>query len=68
MKKQITEAQQKKLKKLNDELCELWECLTPSEKSRKSIFTKFHELQVQIKNSQKRKQTTTKEDKNDQSS
>jgi len=48
MKKQITEIQQMKLKKLNDELRELWESLTPSEKERRSVFNKFLDLQKQI--------------------
>lgn len=48
MKKQITEIQQMKLKKLNEELLELWESLTPSEKERRAVFNKFLDLQKQI--------------------
>jgi uncharacterized coiled-coil protein SlyX len=48
MKKQITEIQQMKLKKLNEELRELWESLTPSEKERRVVFNKFLDLQKQV--------------------
>lgn len=48
MKTQITETQQIKLKKLSEEFRELWESLTPSEKKRRTVFSKFLELQRQI--------------------
>lgn len=48
MKKQITEIQNMKLKKLNDELSEVWESLTQSEKERSIVFNKFLDLQRQI--------------------
>ena len=48
MKKQTTEIQQMTLKKLNEELLELWESLTPSEKERRTVFNKFLDLQKQL--------------------
>ncbi len=48
MKKQITENQNIKLTKLEDELRALWELLTSSERERHSVFKKFLELQKQV--------------------
>ena len=48
MKKPIIEKQKINLLKLEDELREAWEMLTPSEKERRSVFNKFLELQKQV--------------------
>ena len=48
MNKQIAENHHMKLKKLNEELCELWDLLTPSEKLRRLVSNKFLDLQTQI--------------------
>ncbi len=54
MKTKPNEQQKSKLKKLNDELRELWETLTPSEQERRIIFYKFFKLQKQIRAIQNR--------------
>lgn len=63
MKNQTTEKQNNKLKKLDDELRELWETLTPSEKNRRYIFNKFLELQKQLQAIQQRNQNLEKGNK-----
>lgn len=60
MKNQTTENQNNKLKKMDEELRELWETLTPSEKNRRSIFNKFLELQKQLQAIQQRNQNLEK--------
>ncbi len=45
MKNQNSENQKLKLSKIEEELRELWECLSPSEQKRRSVFYKFYELQ-----------------------
>ena len=61
MKNQITEDQELKLKKLEDELRELWETLTPSEKGRRLIFSRYLELQRLVQAIKKRNQFLKKE-------
>lgn len=56
MKKQITENQNRKLTKLEDELHALWELLTSSEKERNSVFNKFLELQKRAQGIRQRNQ------------
>jgi len=66
LKKQITENQNIKLNKLEEELRELWESLTPSEQERRAVFCKFHELQKLIQAVQNRNSILNKKEiKND---
>lgn len=62
MKKQITEIQHMKLTKLNEQLRELWESLTPSEKERRIVFNKFLDLQKQIQAVQRKNQISNEKE------
>ena len=68
MRRQITEIQQMKLNKLNDELRELWEALTPSEKQRRTVFNRFFDLQMQVQCLRIENNKLIEKDKNDNSS
>jgi len=68
MKNQITENQFKKMKKLEDELRTLWELLTPSERERRSVFSKFLELQRQVQEIQLRNQILKEKEMNNEQS
>lgn len=66
MKNQITENQSMKLNKLEEDLRELWQSLTPSEQKRRVVFCKFHELQKLIQVVQNRNSILNKKEiKND---
>lgn len=66
MKKPFTKKQVANLALLENELRELWEILTPSEKDRRSVFHKFLELQKEVQAIQQRNQILTqKENKNE---
>lgn len=66
MKKPITEKQKINLLKLEDELREAWEMLTPSEKERRSVFSKFLELQKQVQELLQRNQILKQKEMNNE--
>ena len=61
MKNQITENQELKLNQLEDDLRELWEMLTPTEKGRRLISSRYMELQKLFQEIRKRNQFLKKE-------